>query len=190
MAKEIVTWCDKHMAREEHVAATTFPLTFGRDSYTIDLCEGCAKELITPLEELVRELGVTEKSAAPAKPAKASAASEPPARQGRPSTHPEKLLAGPHPCPVCSADYTDRTQGALGQHLVTQHGLTPAMTVGTTCPVCNMGHELSKGLATHSVLHRDQMLGGESGLLGLWFLAQRDGDPHGVVAGRVAAVRS
>lgn len=58
MAKEIVAWCDRHLASDEQVPATTVQVTLDNGMpIEIDLCDPCHKELVEPLRLLLDEHG-------------------------------------------------------------------------------------------------------------------------------------
>jgi hypothetical protein len=59
MAKVIVAWCDPCMNNEEHTPGNPFVVSLGvtMKPKEIDLCETHEKELLTPLRELLGEVG-------------------------------------------------------------------------------------------------------------------------------------
>lgn len=58
MAKQIVAWCDNHLAKDEQVPASTVPATlYNGMPMEVDLCEPCEKEIVEPLRLLLEEYG-------------------------------------------------------------------------------------------------------------------------------------
>lgn len=58
MAKQIVAWCDKHLAQDEQVPASTVQVSLdGGNLVELDLCDPCDKEVLEPVRLLVEEFG-------------------------------------------------------------------------------------------------------------------------------------
>lgn len=58
MAKQIVAWCDKHLAQDEQVAASTVQVALdGSRLVELDLCDACDKDVLEPVRLLVEEFG-------------------------------------------------------------------------------------------------------------------------------------
>lgn len=179
MAREVVSWCDPHLAHDERVPG--YPVIFtvdGGKPVRVDLCADDRAALVEPLLAMLAEYGAPPDAPPPpsrsprvprrptASEAAAAAASSP-RRRGQPPAE-----GRPFQCLWCPLDYSSTS--ALGAHLRTAHGLGPvATTYGEVCPLdgetfANLGGHASRshGLNTASL-----------------FLAALDaGDPLGVVA--------
>jgi uncharacterized C2H2 Zn-finger protein len=58
MAKEIVAWCDIHLAKDEQVVASSVRAALDNGMpMDLDLCEACDKELVEPLRLALIEYG-------------------------------------------------------------------------------------------------------------------------------------
>lgn len=136
MAKQIVAWCDVHLAQDEQVPASPVQVAIDQGlPVEVDLCDPCRKELVDPLAELLTEHGQPVKKGAQA-PSGESVCGEcgksyrqpaslrrhmrevheaPPVPDGRSNVVPDG-----YPCPDCERTF-DRPQ-ALGRHRAHQHG--------------------------------------------------------------------
>lgn len=73
MAKEIVAWCDVHLARDNaQVPASSVRVAIDDGQpLELDLCEPCEKELVQPLHQLLMEHGQPVVQQPPARSARA-----------------------------------------------------------------------------------------------------------------------
>ena len=177
MAELITIVCDRHAA--ENVQANGVPLviTVNGETWRIDLCEGCEAEALTPLRMMLSKHG--ERVAA--KAVKTLPVQSKPQDAAPRKTNAHKSTPGQFPCFVC--DKESRTLAGLEQHFRARHGLSQGQAVGNRCPLC--GKELSGGIGV--TLHCATAHNVEHSLTAM-LQARAEGDPHGVVAARVAVV--
>jgi hypothetical protein len=193
---EILVTCDACAAWHQTDNSTdvaTVPVSAGQ---TLDLC-GSHRTDLAPFLALIAEWGqapernhggrkratvAVEATSAAVAPVEAPRAPNrrggKRARQRRTNAQqgtPTALL-----CPLCSAPAA--SADSLGGHLRTQHQTTGQVVYGGVCPVCN--HDGSpRGLGTHA-----GQAHGISSVAALFAVADSQGDPHGVVAARAAAL--
>lgn len=168
MAREIVAWCDVHLAEDERVPATTVTVTVdGAGPVEIDLCAEDRKRYVEPLVELL-----TAHGAAPTRGALAPARAAIDGRAGKPTTRPRHLQ-----CLWCPLDYS--AQSGYLAHLRKVHGFDSLPDAyGEQCPLCGQSFT---ALGAHTVRAHDATQ------TAAFVLARELGDPHGVVARRIAA---
>lgn len=53
MARELITWCDRHADRDEAVQGLTRRLDVGHGVREVDLCDDCHRELTEDIEKLL-----------------------------------------------------------------------------------------------------------------------------------------
>lgn len=194
MATEIVHWCDVHLAADErHPVVARHTVTLDGTALVLELCEACEVSMFKPLAGFLTEHGVPERVAGkPVKPVKAASTSaarrvsadadgrtliEVPGRAtGNPLT--DRVL---YPCLVCDGVIEGRNP--FERHLRDEHGTTPVGLYGTVCPVCTHPAVGTVGLSAHGRGAHEV-----NGSFALFDLARREGDPHGIVAARLAAV--
>jgi hypothetical protein len=191
---QVIVTCDPCKAwhdSENSEGVQTVPVAGGQ---TLDLCPSHRTDL-APFLALVAEWGATPSStgrikrATPVAPTPVAAAptGNTPSKRGgkrararRASAEPGAEL--PLTCPLC--DHVSVSAGALTAHVGSQHQTTLTTLYGGTCPVC--AHEGdARGLGTHA--NKGHQVGSAAALFAL---AQSQGDPHGVIAGRALAVSS
>lgn len=133
MAKEIVTYCDVHLTRGEHLPASSVQFTVDQGMpLEVDLCNDCHKELVEPLVALLNEYG------------------QPVKRDTGTSNTGKPLLL----CPVCAKQYVQ--QRGLDKHIEREHP-TPAAARAAVqatsgahqCPECDRSFALPQGLGRH-----------------------------------------
>lgn len=101
MAKQIVAWCDVHMARDENVPASSFRVALdGSQPVEVDLCETCDKELLGALRELIEEVGQPVST-----------------RMAHPTSGGSEKAA----CPECG---NELTKEGMRKHMMRAHGKT------------------------------------------------------------------
>lgn len=170
----------------------TVPVSLGQ---TLDLCPSHRSDL-APLLALIAEWGaqpertskrravngVTLPTSAPEAPAETQ---QPGKRRGGARARQRRANAAQRApealsCPLCQQPAA--TADALGHHLRAQHDTTATAVYGDTCPIC--GEQGSaRGLGTHGrIAHQS------TSTAHLFALAQTQGDPKGVIAGRVSAL--
>jgi uncharacterized C2H2 Zn-finger protein len=141
MAKEIVAWCDVHLADDERVVAHTLGVAMRGDNKGVDLCDTCTKQLVEPLAEIIAEYGQRFETGPPA-----------PKQEGK------KARKGtPIPCPECTV--VAYGASGLSSHLQNKHNmLTADLTepfmpgeenFALPCPDCNRRFERPQGLGAH-----------------------------------------
>lgn len=172
MAKDVVihTWCDRHLQLDERVVGKELPpVTLGGMTLTLDLCEPCVKEFVTPLVELLDQFGAPPQTS-------------PVARRGK-GKGTDRGLA----CIWCPADFSANTSSGYMNHIRTIHGYGSAIDAfGTMCPICGdsglrmmMAH-VKKRHPDRGFTHTSQAV--------LW--AKDNGDPFGVYAATLNRVPS
>lgn len=57
MAKEIVAWCDRHLAKQEHVTGSELRIAINGRESALDLCASCTDDVVGPVLELLKEFG-------------------------------------------------------------------------------------------------------------------------------------
>jgi hypothetical protein len=185
MAREIVVHCDVDMRTGARVAGATYTLDLGRGPREIDLCEAHAKELVTPLQLVVDDLGskpITPTAPQAGRRSGAATATSldrlvtSDARHGKPPAGERS-----EPCPFCPLDYTTMT--SIVTHCRNKHGFDPKATTadifGRTCPICGAGgYDM---LSTHAQ-HTHEL----GSVARLFAAAAAAGDEHGIVAERTA----
>jgi hypothetical protein len=160
MAQQIVTYCDTHLAKGEHVHGTTWTLAItvpgekARD-FELDACAECAApfaSLVADLMEHARQVGGPKTS--PRTDAAPPSAVTVPMRNGTTTTTPE----GRVPCPMC--DKTAATRDALNTHLRNYHASSLAEVEGTAtlpCPVPGCKRKLQSGTGVSAHLRSNHM---------------------------------
>lgn len=153
MARELIihTWCDPHMAAEEHVVGEERSVSIdGGKPVTVALCPEHMAEYLAPLARLVQEHGYTPNGAK--------------APQGavNGSVRGVGAVLASVPCPECGRAYPGRK--GVTQHLRTVHGigsaeadkrwptLAPRVRTGlttATCPECGRTFGSNAGLSAH-----------------------------------------
>lgn len=187
MAREIVAWCDIEMANDERVEARTYTIALDGGPREIDLCDEHRKALIDPLRDvlashgsIVRQDGVaaaTRRQSAAVAANTPQALAERAARGSRRGTAPAGERS--HACLFCPLDYASPT--SLISHCASAHGFerTSLAVFGRRCPMC--------GESGWTVLSQHGQHAHDVASVSRLFVAARDaGDPHGVVAERVA----
>lgn len=180
MAREIVTWCDPCMERDERVPGREHTVALdGTAPKVVALCDSDEAQYLKPLAALLGEFGapVEGKAAQPA----ASTSGDMPRhlldfniggqRRGRTPGNGERAAQ----CLWCPLSFSNDGSGLL-QHLERVHGLPRSLreAFGPECPLCGTAFEILGGhlKKTH---HYASVTEG--------FLAAREaGDPHGIYA--------
>lgn len=136
MARQIVTWCDAHLAKGEQVVGETWTVSLtvpgGKArEFELDVCADCAAPfhgLLTDLQDSARQI-----SGPKSLPSVGSVTSD-------------DRGPGPVSCPLCMA--SPSTESALNTHLREHHDTTLAEVNGTAkvpCPVDGCGRKLVNG---------------------------------------------
>lgn len=195
MATEIVHWCDVHLARDErHPVVARHTVALNGAALVLELCETCEVALFKPLAEFLTEFGVPERVAGkPVKTTSKAAGSSSTARvsasaDGRTLVEVPRSARGGtanadhtlYPCLVCDGVIEGRSP--YDRHLRDEHRTSHAGLYGTTCPVCTVEVASIVGLSSHAREHEVH------GAFALFDLARQQGDPHGIVAARLATV--
>lgn len=154
MAQQVVTWCDRHMARDETVPGRPVTLSIdGTRPMAIDLCEPCAKELLEPIESLLADVGrAVELPRAKRGPGR-------PSMSGLPAS--DVVVA----CPLCAEEKRTTTmlRASMRSHMQSEHDTTLAAVEakrgealdGTplpfSCTVCSPAERFGtpQGLGAH-----------------------------------------
>jgi hypothetical protein len=196
---QILVTCDACAAWHSTSNSTDVGTVQASASQTLDLC-GSHRADLAPLLSLIAEWGATpergSKRKASSLPVASTSAPEAPAqssngaskrggaraRQRRANAQAAAVVAAPLVCPLCASEMANRD--SLATHLRAMHQTTGTAVYGGVCPVCN--HDGSaRGLGTHAM--RQHHLDSAAALFAL---ASSQGDPHGVVAARAAALAS
>lgn len=144
MAKQIVAWCDLHLARDnEQVPASSVQVTLDHGMpMELDLCDPCHKELVEPLRLLLDEHG------------------QPVKQDTRPTTSPTGRPLIPCPAPGCGKQYAQKR--GLEKHMAKYHpeqadeqlpGFAPPAQGndedGYLCPECGRHFTRPQGVGRH-----------------------------------------
>jgi hypothetical protein len=169
VAREIAVWCDIQFATDERVPGETVTVALnGAAPVEIDLCDDDRKRYVEPLAEILRQYGAPASHQGARSPARSSSDS----RQGRPPSGDRHLQ-----CLWCSATYA--AQSGYLIHLRKRHGFDSlADAYGEQCPLCGQSFG---SLGAHTTRSH------EATQTAAFILARDQGDPHGVVARRLAA---
>lgn len=196
MAREIVKWCDVHLANDEKVLAETVTVAFyNQPAVEIDLCDVCRKEIVDPLVRLLSEHGAPpDTSNQPGKRARKMKAEEAVirrssfnadgTRKGMPPTRARSLI-----CLWCELDYA--AESGLTRHIEKAHvpfdsNLSGRELYGIQCPLCGDNYQHIAGHATKA--HSD--LGPFHHYSQVFLKARELGDPFGIVANTVKIGRT
>lgn len=173
MAKDIVihVWCDRHMETDERVEARELPpITLDGKIRTLDLCDPCIKEFVTPLAQLLEAHG-----ALPSASASRSTSSARVSARGRRGS--AEMVAVR--CLWCSKEYSADTGSGYMAHAKQIHGYASAIEAfGTTCPIC--GDLDLRMMMTHVKRVHPEFGFTHTAQAIHW--ANIHGDPHGVYA--------
>jgi hypothetical protein len=191
MAREIVLWCDVDMRDDQRVPGSTRTLDLGHGPREIDLCDQHAKQYLEPLADILDELGSRAERPQTLRP-------RADARKVQGLSKLDNLLTtqrrGKLPdddddgrgfqCLFCTLDYTN--SGSLRVHIRKLHGFTDAgfpEIFGRACPLC--GQSGYGALSVHALNTHNQ-----PNVSALFVAAREAGDPHGIVAERVALAQN
>ena len=192
MAKDIVVtvWCDRHMGIEERVEGKELPpMTIDGKTKTLDLCDACTKEFVTPLAQLLDEFGATPEYQQPPvrhrgpghkRGGMGVGRQQQIAGQARRGRKPQ-IAIGDHgaPCIWCGLDFSAHSGSGYMRHIKVQHGYANAVEAfGTTCPIC--GAADLRMMMSH--VHRNHSELGFTHTAQAVDWAHHHGDPHGVYA--------
>lgn len=179
MARRFITVCDWHEQTLDETVEIPSDKLYGIDGtwYRIGICDADKKELtFTELEEFIVEHGLRLKNGElpddmqvkPAGKAKVKTTG------GRPTAQESALFALTGiQCMYCPTK--SKNDKSLAQHMRNIHGFRGTSdSFGSTCPLDNTE---SGNLAQHAMKTHDL-----TGLTALFEEAERQGDPHGVVA--------
>jgi hypothetical protein len=199
MATEIVHWCDTHLASDERVPVSArHTVTLDGSTVVLELCETCEASMFKPFATFLGEHGVPERAAGkPVKASRAASPSSPPrvsaGADGRTLIAVPRAAGGGgvangdrhlYPCIVCEGVIEGRHP--YDRHLRDEHGTTHSALYGGTCPVCGQVCANTVGLATHG--RGAHGVPADGGAFAVFDLARQQGDAHGIVAARLAAV--
>ena len=162
MAKDVVIhiWCDWHMETGARIEGAEYPVTLGGKARTIDLCDPCTKEFITPLAKLLEAHGALLSASAH--------------RTRRPIADVVTVR-----CLWCTRDYSAESGSGYAAHVKKVHGYASAIEAfGTTCPIC--GDLDLRMMMTHVKRFHSEFGFTHTVQAVLW--AKDHGDPHGVYA--------
>jgi len=163
---KILRWCDACRVGDEYMPAEEVLVRLGDSARALDLCESHYQEYVEPLARLVQEAGHDPDQVPPPRGSKV----------------PSKGAVAPRErdsfdrctCLVCGMETK-----AMSQHIKSQHHLNMQAVYGTTCPLCGGEAKSISGVGTHlTKTHRIH------GVARGFALADAEGDPHGIVAGR------
>lgn len=173
MAKEMVVWCDVCLKEDNvHTKSSTIVIQVRpvmKEPLGLDLCDKHEINLVHPLMEMLSKYG--EKEGATANAIAAASNRRSPAM---PDTR-------TYPCLLCPE--VSHSNHSFVQHIARAHGTNPTNLYGTTCPVDGQSFGGSHSMGAHlSRTHPDYgQTTAES-----FKKVQAEGDPHGVVADRLA----
>lgn len=163
MAKDVIVriWCDQHMSQDRRVEGfEQSPITLNGRTVTVDLCDACVEEFISPLAHLLEEYGVV--------PERQTAQ----ARRGPLRGEPKGAK-----CIWCSLDFAATTSSGFMRHIKVVHGYANAQDAfGTNCAICGQGQlfmmmaHVKRQHPEYGFTHTAQVID--------W--AKHNGDPHGV----------
>lgn len=181
MAREISInlWCDQCATADLRVPGQTATIgllmltatsRMDRTWSTVELCDGCRDELLTPLEKLISNVGapVSDIPTDNPRPGPTSV------RRGRLASRP-----GNFPCLHCDVLFT--SPNGMGNHAVQKHhthGASLGDLFGKQCPIC--GDLISGGSHRFSV--HVQQEHNQPTVAMAFHQAELDGDPLGLVA--------
>lgn len=164
--------CDRHDAKGEEVIIERDGV-YGIDGewYRAGLCPICDGDILAAFREFILEHGIKLTPEEVAEFAQATGKRPPPHNVGPVETHDAQCLW----CPYV------RTLSGLQYHVRSEHkfkGFKEAY--GNTCPLCGEQQKSVLGQHAHAA-H------GTRHVAELFIVAQKAGDPHGVVAARLKA---
>lgn len=151
MAQEIVTWCDRHMDRDERVPGTPrFVAVDPKKPVVSDLCDTCDKEVLQPIRDFIAEFGrPADQASGPINP------SNPKRRYV--SATPENSIN----CPEEGCSYFARSKSSFRDHMQTEHNVSLAVYEGKRgititgeevkyyCDSCPAGFTTPQGRGAH-----------------------------------------
>lgn len=156
MAQTIVLLCDFCLADDRSTTAATHDVKIDDEAFQVDACVPCAA---TRLGSLRDELARIARRVKPTQTQRVGA------RGG----------AADRQCLICA--YSGSRAG-LDSHRIRAHrGISSTEMFGTVCPMCGADFFRVQSLAVHGERkHQAEHLSG------LFVLAAKEGDPHGIVA--------
>jgi hypothetical protein len=128
VAKEIVAWCDIHLADDEHRSGKPVQITIGGLAREIDLCNECTKEYVEPLRELLEAVG-QPLDRAPA---------------------PTPLKDKEHVCPVAGCGREYAYLKSLTEHIVKAHPELADQYAPEVCGECGERFATERGMRRHA----------------------------------------
>lgn len=179
--QQIITLCDV-CGENGAKPATPVVVALGakpRAQVVVDLCDEHERVLIEPVRALLDQYGRKIVDGSPASSASSTSQKRAAAEnddKGR-----------PFPCIFCERPM--KTRSGLTFHLDEAHGFTsPAEAYGgARCPLCAQNFATATGLGAHAKSHGEL---GRDGTHGLYRAALEGGDPHAIIAKRLAEVGS
>lgn len=147
MAQEIVTWCDRHLAKGTNVPGTPRRLAADTPLLLADLCDPCLAEVAGDLRELLDEHG-----------RKDGDRFAPPKATKRTTT--DAVVDGVYPCPVPGCT-TQLDRSRMRQHLMQRHDMQLSTVENQrgrtldgaplkhTCPDCGERFSTPQGVGAH-----------------------------------------
>jgi len=178
VAREIVTWCDPCMGRDERTPGREETVALGGKPRVLALCGPHRDEYVKPLEALLEEFGAPVEGAAPKGSKRAPQGGEKTlldfaANGTRKGRQPEGDRGAK--CLWCPLTYAGDGSGLI-RHLEATHGLPRSikMVFGNgACPVCGKAVQL---LGSHQTRVHPEL--GES-VTAAYLWAKDNGDPYG-----------
>jgi len=149
MAKEIVVWCDIHLAGGERQPASQSVIGLGGKWRAVDLCDKCVSTFVVPVQEIWDKYGLAVDDGTKL-PGRAVAVPHPPpaprppsgTRRGRtPQT------ARDRPCLWCELSFVGNS--GINEHVRKIHGIEGPEALGGSCPRCGQEYTPGMGLAVH-----------------------------------------
>lgn len=188
MAREIVTWCDPCMGRDERTPGREETLMVGGKPRVLALCDADRDQYVKPLEALLEEFGAPAEAPGKRTTPTRIAAGNPGAeatlqmftltgtRKGR---KPEGGRTAE--CMFCPLNYSG--DAGLIRHLHKAHGLPDKLreVFAGPCPICGKAYEL---VGAH--IHKSHADLGLANIAQGYAWAKENGDPHGVFAALAA----
>lgn len=184
MVSEIITarWCDICMTElDKRVEARSYKVTIDRTAGNIDLCADHAQSVVTPLLGVLTRHGQLGRRTTPRDDAKPAQAEGLRIRR-RPNAISESERV--YVCLLCPIEERPRfvSESGLRGHRERRHQMVPGSIyqqfTSTRCPLCGEDSASLRALAYHIAPRHP----GNRHLTQAYDLAERRGDPYGVVA--------
>jgi hypothetical protein len=175
MVQRIITLCDVcYDEGDENTEGTSHFVAVAGGSWSLELCDPHRDRLIRPLADVAERLGQA---------VRADGTPWPRAARAPRGSGVAKVYGPPGvPCVICGAAFTARAN--MTTHMTDVHGHDGLTGVyGLTCPLCT--HESANGPAASGHVRRAHPEV-DGGMPEAFRFAYTMGDPHGIVAKRLA----